>query len=348
MAKSSSPSRRPWPLAFLLPLGLLAYGLQGDRDPAASRARVLRLGHVLNQRHPVHTAMAYMAREVERLSGGELRIEIYPDEQLGPERELIEMLQIGSLAMTKVSTGPLESFSPGIAVLSLPYLFRDEEHFWRVLDGDIGEKLLDVSIPYRLKGLCYYDAGARSFYISRKANKTITSPDQLTGLSIRTMKTRSAMRMVELLGAKPVPVPFGELYSALDSGTVDGAENNPPSLYTTRQYEVCASYALNEHTRVPDILMMSLDAWQRLTPREQAWVKQAALASSRFERKLWHDAEQEALTAMEAAGLKVVRHVDAEAFRERVLPMYRDPEYRSPEVQELIARIVALAGPGTP
>jgi tripartite ATP-independent transporter DctP family solute receptor len=337
-----------WPLAFLVPVGLLLYGVYLERTSPASHARVLRLGHALNQRHPVHAAMLHMAREVERLSGGGLRIEIYPDEQLGPERELIEMLQIGSLAMTKVSTGPLESFSPRISVLSLPYLFRDKEHFWKVMDGEIGEMLLDVSLPYRLKGLCYYDAGARSFYINRKTNKAITSPDMLAGLSIRTMKMRSAMRMVELLGGKPVPIPFGELYSALDSGTVDGAENNPPSLYTTRQYEVSASYALNEHTRVPDILIMSLDAWRRLTTQQQSWVKEAALASSRFQRKLWDEAEQEALAAMDEAGLQVVRDVDAGAFREVVEPMYHDPEFRAPEAQELIARIVALAGKQTP
>lgn len=335
--------RRLWPLVFLVPVGLLLYGFQLGRSSPVERAHVLRLGHALNQRHPVHEAMLYMAREVEQLSSGSLRIDIYPDEQLGPERELIEMLQIGSLAMTKVSTGPLESFSPRLSVLSLPYLFRDKEHFWRVMDGEIGEMLLDVSVPFRLKGLCYYDAGARSFYINRKANKAITSPGELTGLSIRTMKMRSAMRMVELLGGKPVPIPFGELYSALDSGTVDGAENNPPSLYTTRQYEVCASYALNEHTRVPDILIMSLDAWQRLTPEQQGWVKQAALASSRFQRRLWDEAELEALETMEASGLRVVRDVDASPFREKVEPMYQDPEFRSPEAQELIARITALA-----
>jgi len=193
---------------------------------------VLRLGHGLNRDHPVHKAMEFMARDVERRSGGRLRIEIYPDEQLGPERDLIELLQMGSLALTKVSTAPLENFSPLLKVFGLPYLFRNREHFWQVLDGPIGEELLEASVPFRLMGLCYYDAGARSFYISRKRGVVVRSPSDLEGLSIRVQRSRSAVRLVELLGAKPIPIPFGELYTALDTGTVDGAENNPPSLYT--------------------------------------------------------------------------------------------------------------------
>jgi tripartite ATP-independent transporter DctP family solute receptor len=330
-----------WCYSFAIPLALLLYGAYLGSSTETGGARVLRLGHSLNQHHPVHAGMERMAAELAKLSSGRLRIEIYPDEQLGPERELIEMLQIGSLAMTKVSTGPLESFSPAVAVLSLPYLFRDRDHFWRVMDGAVGEELLDVSVPFGLKGLCYYDAGARSFYINRKTGRTVTTPADLSGLSIRVMKTRTSMRMVELLGAKPVPVPFGELYSALDSGTVDGAENNSPSLLTTRQYEVCTSYSLNEHTRVPDILIMSVDAWRRLSPEEQGWVKQAAVDSSHFQRELWHRAEQEALDEMEAAGLEIVRQLDPEPFREKVQALYEEPEFTTPEARRLIERIRA-------
>lgn len=334
----------PWCYSFALPVGLLAYGAYLGSSADTGGAKVLRLGHSLNQQHPVHAGMEVMAADLAERSSERLRIEIYPDEQLGPERELIEMLQIGSLAMTKVSTGPLESFSPAVAVLSLPYLFNDRDHFWRVMDGAVGEELLDVSVPFGLKGLCYYDAGARSFFINRKTGRTVRTPGDLNGLSIRVMKTRTSMRMVELLGAKPVPIPFGELYSALDSGTVDGAENNAPSLLTTRQYEVCTSYSLNQHTRIPDILIMSADAWRRLTPEEQGWVKQAAVASSHYQRELWHRAEQEALDEMEAAGLEIVRELDPEPFRERVKALYGDPEFTSPDARRLIDRIREQGG----
>jgi tripartite ATP-independent transporter DctP family solute receptor len=325
--------------AFAAPLVLVAWGLARRATSAHGRVRVLRLGHSLNRDHPVHKAMEFMAAEVDRLSGGRLRVEIYPDEQLGPERDLIELLQMGSLALTKVSTAPLENFSPLLKVFSLPYLFRNREHFWRVLDGPIGEQLLDASLPYRLKGLCYYDAGARSFYISRKRNRVIRRPEDLEGLAIRVQRSRSAVRLVELLGAKPIPIPFGELYTALDTGTVDGAENNPPSLYSTRQYEVTSSYTLNEHTFIPDILIVSLDAWRRLSPEEQSWLREAARASSLRERELWQEAVRDDLAAMAKAGLVIVRDVDKEPFRERTLPLYDDPDYSSPEIRDLVRRI---------
>jgi tripartite ATP-independent transporter DctP family solute receptor len=292
--------------------------------------------------------MEFMASDVERRSGGRLRVEIYADGQLGPERDLIELIQIGSLAMTKVSTAPLESFSPLIKVFSLPYLFRDREHFWEMADGPIGRELLDASTPYRLKGLCYFDAGARSFYISRKRDVAVRTPADLDGLSIRVQRSRTAVRLVELLGAKPVPIPFGELYTALDTGTVDGAENNPPSLYTTRQYEVTATYALDEHTIVPDILIIGVDTWNRLSAEEQSWLQAAADAASHYQRQLWAEAEAEMLAIIEDSGVHVIRDVDKDAFRRKTAPMYEDEEFAQPEVRELIRRIRAVGAGDAP
>jgi len=332
-------------LGYLAPLGLVGYGIWLGVASPTERAHVLRLGHGLNRDHPVHRGMEFLAEDVARRSDGRVRIDLYPDEQLGPERDLIELLQIGSLAMTKVSTAPLESFSPRMTVFSLPYLFHDEAHFWRVLDGPIGEELLDVSLPYRLKGLAYYDAGARSFYINQRRNRAIRRPEDLAGMSIRVQRSHTAVRLVELLGAKPVPIPFGELYTALDTGTVDGAENNPPSLYTTRQYEVTSYYSLNEHTYVPDILMISLDTWERLTGEEREWIKASAHASSLRQRVYWDESVAESLAAVEKAGVEVVRDVDRDAFRRRTEAMYADPEYQAPELRALVERIRA-AGPG--
>ena len=335
-------SRAAVGLAFTAPLTLVAWGLWvGATSPEAS-GRVLRLAHSLNRDHPVHKGMEFMAADVDRRSDGQLQIEIYADGQLGPERDLIELIQIGSLAMTKVSTAPLENFSPLIKVFSLPYLFRDHEHFWQMANGPIGRELLDASVPYRLKGLTYFDAGARSFYISKKRNKVVRHPDDLDGLSIRVQRSRTAVRLVELLGAKPIPIPFGELYTALDTGTVDGAENNPPSLYTTRQYEVTAAYTLNEHTIVPDILIIGVDTWNRLSPEEQGWLQASADAASVHQRKLWAEAEAEMLQIIEDSGVQVVRDVDRDAFRARTEPMYEDDEFAQPEVRDLIRRIRAV------
>jgi tripartite ATP-independent transporter DctP family solute receptor len=344
--RASLPGRIAVGAAFAAPAALLAWGLWTAAASPEASAHLLRLGHGLNREHAVHRAMEFMAQDVFTRSGGRLRIEVYPDEQLGPERDLIELVQIGSLAMTKVSTAPLESFSPRLRVFSLPYLFRDQDHYWQVLDGPVGEELLGASLPYRLKGLTYYDSGSRSFYVNKRRRRPVRTPDDLAGLSIRVQRSRSAVRLIELLGAKPVPIPWGELYTALDTGTVDGAENNAPSIYTSRQHEVTSYYALNEHTFVPDMVMIGRDTWERLSPQEQEWLETSAHASSLHQRVLWNESVDLSLREIEAAGVTVLRDVDKEAFRARAAPMYEDPEYATPEIRDLVERIRAVGRDG--
>ncbi len=262
-------SVKRWTLVFVLPALVLLYGFWLGAASPAGKARVIRVPSVLSADHPTILSMRHMAEDLHRRSGGRLRMEVYPNEQLGPDREVLEMIQFGGLGMTQVSAGVLENFSPKVSVFSLPYLFRDREHYWKVLDGPIGDEILEVSLPYRLKGLAYYDAGARSFYLSKKCGKVIRRPEDLKGLQIRAQRSRTASRMIEVLGAEPMAIPWGELFTALDTGTVDGAENNPPSLLSSRQYEVSHSYSLNEHTRVPDVLVIGVDVWNRLGSEEQ-------------------------------------------------------------------------------
>lgn len=320
-----------------LPIALIAWGLWRGATSPAEQSKVLRLGHVLNEQHPVHRGMQVFADEVGRLSGGTLRIDIYADAKLGSERELLELVQIGSLAATKVSAGQLEAFAPTFGLFSLPYLFDDRDHFWRFAASADGERMLDTSRSARLQGLTFYDAGSRSFYLGRDVETIVDHPDDLRGLSLRVMSSRTAVAMVETLGAKPVPIPFGELYSALDTGTVDGAENNPPSLYTSRQYEVASSYSLNEHAILPDVLVIGTETWQRLTQQERDWVKQAAQISAIAQRALWIASERESIVAMRKAGLNIVTDVDRAAFRERVQPVYALPEFSTPRMLALIA-----------
>ncbi len=328
-----------------VPLALIAWGVIRGATSPAEQATVLRLGHALNQQHPVHRGMAVFATEVRRLSGGTLRVDLYADAKLGSERELLELVQIGSLAMTKVSAGQLEAFSPEFSLFSLPYLFDDRAHFWRFALSADGEALLDASRPARLQGLTFYDAGARSFYLGKGVARTVRTPDDLRGLSLRVQPSPTAIAMVEALGAKPVPIPFGELYSALDTGTVDGAENNPPSLYTSRQYEVASSYSLNEHTIVPDVLVIGTETWDRLDARQRGWLKQAARASALAQRALWDASEADSMAAMRRAGLRIVDDVDRAAFRARVRPLYARPEFSSARVRETIALVRAQRGP---
>ncbi len=330
-----------WALVFLLPLAILLYGFYVGATSPDEKALVIRVPNVLNADHPVNRSLRYMGEDLLRRSGGRIRMEVYPNEQLGPDREVLEMIQFGSLGMTMLSAGVLENFSPKVAVFSLPYLFRDRGHYWKVLDGPIGDELLDVSLPYRLKGLCYYDAGARSFYMNRKCGKVIRRPEDLRGHQIRTQRSRTAIRLIEVLGAEPAAIPWGELFTALDTGTVDGAENNPPSLVTSRQYEVSCSFSLDEHTRVPDVLVISVDVWERLGPEGQKWVRESARVSSRYQRKLWEEAEGEALEVIRKAGVQIETDVDRDAFREKAAAMYDDPMYREPAIRDLVSRIRA-------
>jgi tripartite ATP-independent transporter DctP family solute receptor len=321
---------RRWCRSLLLCLLLLALGgCDSEQDVV-----VIKLGHGLDQTHPVHRGMAYMGQQLFEKSGGTMRIDIYPSEQLGSERECLELLQIGSLGMTKVSASVLESFVPEFSVVGLPYIFRSEEHRFRVLEGEIGREMLASMEPYWLKGLTYYDAGSRSFYTT---NRPVHTPADLQGLKIRVQESATAMRMVRMLGGAPTPISWGELYTALQQGVVDGAENNPPSFFLSRHYEVAPYYTINEHSAVPDVLVMSSRLWNNLTEEQQRWVMEAAGESAEYQRLLWRESTEQALAAVKAAGVEVI-YPDREPFAQRVADIFE--VYRGqPKVYSLIRRI---------
>ncbi len=301
-----------------------------------SGTKTLKLAHGLPTDHPVHEGMVRMAELVAQKSGGKMAIEIYSSQQLGTERECLELLQIGSLGMTKVSSSVLENFAPEIKVLGLPYLFRDREHAYHVFDGEVGRELLLQSEAFWLRGLTYFDAGQRSFYTK---TRPVRSPDDLKGLKIRVQESPVAMGMVRALGAAPTPISYGELYTALQQGIVDGAENNPPSFYTSHHYEVCKFYSLNEHTAVPDVLIISTLAWKRLTTQEQQWLQAAADEATVYQRKRWQEAEQSALDAVQKAGVEVIRP-DKTPFVERTKALLESYK-KDPVMRGLIERIQA-------
>lgn len=301
-----------------------------------NQPKSLKLAHGLDVTHPVHKGMEYMADILAEKSKGRLTIEIYPSQQLGTERQCLELLQIGSLAMTKVSAAVMENFAPNIQIFSLPYIFRSREHAYRVLDGPVGKGLLEQGEKYWLHGLTYFDAGQRSFY----TKEPVETPEDLEGMKIRVQESVTAMNLVRALDGSPTPISWGELYTALQQGVVDGAENNPPSFYLSRHYEVCKYYTLNEHTSVPDILVISTVAWNNLSDQEQQWLEEAAEEATDHQRKLWQEAEQEALEAVQAAGVKIIRP-DKSAFAEKtkiLLEDYKD----QPEMYQLIQQIQAV------
>lgn len=313
----------------------LIVGISGC-DAIKKDTTVIKLGHGLDTSHPVHKAMLFMAERAKKKSVGSLEIDIYPNQQLGSERETLELLQIGSLGMTKVSTGVLENFIPSLKVFGLPFLFRDREHRFQVLESQIGEQLLNDGVNKRLKGLTFYDAGSRSFY----GKKPMYSPDDLKGLKLRVMESNTAITMVDMLNGSPTPIAWGELYTALQQGIVDGAENNLPSFYLSRHYEVCKYFLTDEHTALPDELLVSTIVWNKLSTEEQKWLKEAAMESSEYQKGLWREAELEALKEIQKAGVTVT-YPDKEKFRTMVQPMYEDFS-KDPQLKEIIDAIQAI------
>ena len=283
---------------------------------------VLRLGHTLDTQHSVHKAMEYLGERLDYYSEGTMSVVIYPGSQLGTEREMIELLQIGSLAMTKVSASPLEGFAPDMKIFSIPYIFRDNDHFWRVLNSDIGDTLLSGIEDFRLKGLGYYDAGSRSFYTN---DKPIAHPSDLNGLKIRVLNSPTAVATVRALGGAATPVSWGELYTALQQGVVDGAENNPPSYYLSRHYEIARYYSLDEHTSVPDIMLASLPVWDSLNEQQQTWLTRAMKDSVEYQRELWKTSTQASLEKVKAEGVTVITP-DKAPFVEAVKPFHESFE----------------------
>ena len=319
----------------ILAVFLLSVFLLGCTE--SENYKVLKLAHGLDPSHPVHKGMVFLAERLAEESAGKLTIDIYPSGQLGSEQQCVELLQIGSLAITKVSAAVMESFTPKFKALGLPYVFRSKEHSFKVCDGEIGQEMLLGTEEFWIRGLCFYDAGFRSFYT---IDKPIKSPDDLNGLKIRVMKSQTAMEMVKALGGSPTPISWGELYTALQSGVVDGAENNPPSFYTSRHYEVCKYYSLDEHTCVPDVLIISTKVWNNLTEQEQKWLQQAANESVPVQRKYWDESVKESLRIVQEAGVTIY-HPDKTKFADQVKDLL--DRYKEDEVLgDLIKRIKAV------
>ena len=298
-------------LILLLPAILL--GLSACTHKSGKRT--LKLSHGLDTQHPVHLAMVRFGELLQSYSDNTLGLEIYPGEQLGSERQALELLQIGSLDITKVSAAVLENFAPDMQVFNYPYLFRDDKHYREVLFGVVGKDLLTGMDAYRIRGLTYFDAGKRSFYTVRNP---VNSPEDLKGLKIRVQESPTAMQLVRDMGASPTPVSWGELYTALQQGVVDGAENNLSSFFLSRHYEVCKYLCINEHTSIPDVLLIGAATWKRLSPKEREWVQTAADSAAIYQAELWKRSEENALKAIVEAGVQIT-YPDKAVFSEKTL-----------------------------
>lgn len=290
---------------------------------AGGRTIVLKLAHGLDEAHPVHQAMILMKQRLEELTDGKATIDLYSGGVLGGETDCLEQVQKGELAMTKVSTAALEAFIPEMKVFSIPFTFRDENHFWTTLNGDIGKKLLAKGTAQNFQGLCYYDSGDRNFYSTKKPIRTI---DDVKGMKIRVMNSRTAMDMINAMGGSPCPITWGELYTALAQGTVDAAENNPPSFDTSRHFEVCKYFTFTAHQRIPDMVIMSTKVWDTLPQDVQAALQKAADESEIFQRKLWKEKTEQSLALAKEKGVELITP-ELDGFRKACAGIIQHKDY---------------------
>lgn len=322
---------KPMRFAAVAAAGFMAFSL-------AAQAETLRLNHNNPEDHPLHKSMEYMADRVEELTNGDLKIRIFANAQLGTQRESMELMQNGSLDMARSNASELEAFEESYGALNLPYIFTSADHYFDVLSSDIGDDILNASADKGFIGLTYYIEGARSFY----AGKPINSPADLKGMKIRVQPSPSAIRMVELLGGNPTPIAWGELYSALQQGVVDGAENNPMALTSARHGEVSKFYSDDGHTMIPSVVMISTQSWDKLSDDNKKALRAAAKESMQFHREQWDAMVAE---AVEQAKTELgVTFVDVEKgpFIEAVLPMHEEAAAKSEKVADLIKRIKAM------
>jgi len=317
---------------FFVATVLITFGCSENREITE-----IKLAHGLSEDHAVHKGMVDFAERVKEKSNGTLTINIYPNGILGSESQCLELLQIGSLGITKVSAAVMESFAPKYKVLGIPYIFENDNHRYAVYDGDLGKEILNSGKEYWLKGLCFYDAGSRSFYTT---NKAVRTAEDLSGMKIRVMRSITANKMISEMGGSPVPIDFGELYTALQQGVVDGAENNPPSFHLTRHYEICKYYTLDKHTSIPDVLLISTIVWDQLTMEQQRWLEEAAQESVPVQRRYWNESETESLEAVIKAGIEVIEP-DLKSFQTATNEILQEFQ-QNEELRPLIEKIKEL------
>ena len=301
---------------------------------------VLKASDVHPQGYPTVQAVEDMGKNLSTATKGRLSIQMYPSMQLGGEKEAIEQAQVGAIAFARVSVGALGPVVDDLNVFNLPYVFRNTAHMEKVIDGQIGQDLLDkvTNSGKGLVGLCWMDAGARNFYDTKKPIKNIAD---LKGLKIRVMGNPMFVEMANSMGANGVPLGYDQVFSSLQTGVVDGAENNPPSFVFDNHYQVAKFYTIDEHLIVPEMLVMSKKIFDSLSKEEQADVKKFAREAQLEERKLWEEYEQKAMDKAKAAGITVtqVSAADKKAFQDAVKPVW---DKYGPKYAEMIKRIQAV------
>lgn len=274
------------------------------------------LSYADNQSSDYPTTMGgyRFAELVEERTDGRIKIKVYPNAKLGSEGDVIKQIRFGGVDFARVSASQLVEYIDELNVIMMPYLFRDSDHMWKVLDGKIGDELMTTVNNYDVEALSWYDAGARSFYT---VDKPIKSIDDMKGLKIRVQESELMANMVEALGAKAVEITYSKVYDSLKRGNIDGAENNIPSYESERHYESARYYTLDEHIRIPELQLCSKATWNKFSEEDKIIIRQCAEESAKYERELWKDKESEYRSKMEEQEVEVIELSDVEKMRFR-------------------------------
>lgn len=287
--------------------------------------------------YPTVEAVRHMGKLLEERSQGRIKINVFHSAQLGQEKDTIDQTRFGVIDMNRINMAPFNNLIPATNIPSLPFIFRSVEHMRKVMDGPIGDNLLKEFEKHDLVGLAFYDSGSRSFYNSKRA---IKSPADMKGLKIRVQQSDMFVALVSALGANATPMPFGEVYSALQTGVIDGAENNWPSYESTRHFEVSKYYSQTEHSLSPEALVMSKKSFAKFNAADQTLIKAAAKESVAKMRELWDAREKESEAKVKAGGAQI-NAVEKQPFVDAMKPVY-DKFVTDPKLKEMVAAIQAV------
>ena len=299
-------------------------------------ARTFRAADNQAESYPTVQALQFMDRVVREKTGDRHKIQVFHSRQLGEEKDTVEQTRVGAIDLNRVNVTPFGNLAPMTQVLILPFLFRSQEHLDRVLEGPIGDEILESFRPSGLIGLAFYPSGARSVY---NDVRPIRTPADMQGLAIRVQQSEVMEDLMRALGAKPVTLSYGQVLAALQMKLIDGAENNWPSYVSTGHHSVARYIALTEHVMAPEVLLMSASSWDALSPQDQAIFRAAARESSRFMRARWQEYEK-AMRDL-ATATSTITEVDRAAFEQATRDV-REKYLSDPAMRSLAERIVAL------
>lgn len=311
-------------LLFLLQTALLA---------AQPSSLILRLAEVHPDDHPTTQGDLEFGRRLAELSNGRLQVEVYEGGVLGDELSVIEQLQFGGIDLVRVSIASVQPFSPQLAALFMPYLYKDAHHMWRVLGGPVGQQLLTDLSQGGLVGIGWFEAGARSFYTRQKPVRRVSD---LAGLRIRVQESPQMIALARSLGSQAVPLTFSAVYPGLRTGDLDGAENNLPTYFASSHYKAAPYFTMDEHARLPELIIGSPVAFAQISAEDQDLIRRAAADAAVFQRAAWDDYEAGILSKLKAAGVVFLEPVDLPAWRQKAREIWSQ---QTPEVRALLSRI---------